>query len=80
MAIRPALHRRGLGRALVDASRDWARAHGRRYLTVRTIGPSRPDEAYARTRAFYRAVGFEPIEEFLGLWDGNPCLLMLRPV
>jgi GNAT superfamily N-acetyltransferase len=80
IAVRPELHRRGLGRMLVAAAGDWAKAHGRRYLTVKTIGPSRLDASYENTRRFYLSVGFDPIEEFIGLWDGNPCLLLLKPL
>jgi hypothetical protein len=37
-----------------------------------------PNLDYARTRAFYRSLGFKPLEEFLELWEGNPCLLMVK--
>jgi ribosomal protein S18 acetylase RimI-like enzyme len=80
MAIRPRFHRMGLGTALVDAASEKARASGRSYLTVKTVGPSRENVAYAATRQFYLAAGFEPIEEFADLWDENPCLLMLKPI
>jgi GNAT superfamily N-acetyltransferase len=80
MAVRPAFHRRGLGTALVHAASEWARNSGRRYLTVKTVGPSRENAAYAGTRRFYAAAGFEPIEEFDELWDGIPCLLLLKPL
>jgi hypothetical protein len=49
-----------------------------RWLQVKTLGPSRPAEEYARTRAFYRACGFDPLEEIHELWDDNPCLLMIK--
>jgi GNAT superfamily N-acetyltransferase len=80
MAVRRSLHRLGLGKALIRAASSWAKARGRRYLTVKTIGPSLPNAAYEITRAFYASAGFEPIEEFPDLWEGNPCLLMLKPV
>jgi GNAT superfamily N-acetyltransferase len=80
MAIRPSHHRMGLGMALINAASEKARLSGHRYLTVKTVGPSRPNAAYEATRRFYLAAGFEPIEEFDGLWDENPCLLMLKPI
>jgi ribosomal protein S18 acetylase RimI-like enzyme len=80
MAIRPSFHRMGLGSALVNAASEKAGASGHRYLTVKTVGPSRPNLAYEATRRFYQASGFEPIEEFEDLWDENPCLLMLKPI
>ena len=78
IAVRPALHRLGLGRSLVAAAAAATSGTGRRYLTVKTIGPSRNDAAYEKTRRFYVAMGFVAIEEFADLWDGNPCLLMLK--
>jgi ribosomal protein S18 acetylase RimI-like enzyme len=80
MAIRPLFHRMGLGTALVNAASEKARASDHRYLTVKTVAPSRPNAAYEATRAFYLAAGFEPIEEFEDLWDENPCLLMLKAI
>ena len=53
-------------------------ADGVRLLQVKTLGPSDPDEGYRRTRRFYQAVGFEPLEELVGLWPGNPCLIMVK--
>ena len=45
-------HRRGIGRALVEAAEDWCRGEGIEYLQVKTLGPSRPCDFYERTRAF----------------------------
>jgi hypothetical protein len=45
---------------------------------VKTLGPSRPSEGYERTRRFYEARGFVALEEIHGLWEGNPCLLMVK--
>ncbi len=81
LAVRPSLHRRGVGRALIEQARSCALARGARYLTVKTLGPSQVYEPYERTRAFYRALGFTPLEEFTELWGPeNPALLMVRPV
>ncbi|MCS7478960.1 GNAT family N-acetyltransferase [Umezawaea endophytica] len=80
MAIAPHLHRHGIGRALVTAVESRLRADGCRLLQVKTLGAAHPDEGYARTRAFYRAVGFLPLEETADLWPGTPCLLMAKPL
>jgi coenzyme F420-0:L-glutamate ligase/coenzyme F420-1:gamma-L-glutamate ligase len=81
MGVRPEQHRRGIGRALVAAAESWCRAHGIRYLQVKTLGPSRADPEYDRTRAFYEAMGFVPLEELHGLWDEeNPALLLVKDV
>ena len=74
-------HRRGIGRALIDAAAELAISQGVRFLTVKTLSPSNDDPNYARTRLFYEAVGFMPIEEFPILWGPeNPCIFMIRPL
>jgi ribosomal protein S18 acetylase RimI-like enzyme len=79
LAVRPHLHRRGIGRALLDAAEEGLRARNVRLLQVKTLGPSREDEGYARTRAFYEALGFLPLEELPTLWNPeNPALVMVK--
>ncbi|MEV4553498.1 GNAT family N-acetyltransferase [Nonomuraea wenchangensis] len=78
MAVSPSWHRRGVGRALVDAVVAEVRSDGCRMLQVKTLGAGHPDPGYVRTRAFYRAVGFLPLEETDDLWPGNPCLIMVK--
>ena len=81
MGVRREHHRRGIGRALVAAAEAWCRAHGVRYLHVKTLGPSRPSRGYGATRAFYEAVGFVALEELHGLWEGdNPTLILVKGV
>lgn len=78
MAADPAVHRRGLGRCLVQALEADLVADGVEFLQVKTLGPSRPDAGYERTRQFYAAMGFRPLEEVHGLWPENPCLIMIK--
>ena len=78
MGVRPEHQRCGVGTALLAVAEDYLRAHGAEYVQVKTLGPSRPSEAYERTRGFYEARGFVPLEELHGLWEGNPCLLMVK--
>lgn len=81
MAVHPSAQRGGIGRALVAAAEIHVRGLGVEYMQVKTLGPSRPDEGYARTRAFYEALGFRPLEEFKQIWDeNNPCLLMVKRI
>jgi GNAT superfamily N-acetyltransferase len=81
LIVRRELHRAGAGRALVDRAVTLARAQGRRFLTVKTRGPSLPYAPYERTRAFYLAVGFVALEEFIEIWGPeNPCLFMVKAV
>ena len=70
--------RRGVGRALMDRMvADLARS-GIKSLTVQTLGPSDADSAYAETRAFYEAMGFEPLREFRQADWTSPTLIMVR--
>lgn len=79
MAVRPDRHRRGVGRALVDHCERWLRARGVVVFHVKTLAPSHPDPFYARTRAFYRALGFEPVFETPALWGpDNPSLISVK--
>ncbi len=80
MAVLPDHHRAGIGRAMVKfIEHDLAR-QAVRFLQVKTLGPSRPCGHYERTRRFYEAMGFAPLEEFASLWPGNPCLLLVKTI
>jgi GNAT superfamily N-acetyltransferase len=78
MGVRPERHRQKLGSALVSAAEAFLRERHVEFLQVKTLGPSRPDEHYQRTRRFYEAWGFRALEEIHGLWGANPCLLMVK--
>ena len=78
MAVDPAWHRCGAGRALVAALETDLIAEDVEFLQVKTQGPAHPDAGYAKTRQFYAGVGFEPLEEIYGLWPGLPCLIMIK--
>ena len=78
IAVYPDRRGEGLGRALVDAAAVSAESGGAKLLQVRTVGPSFEDEGYAQTRAFYRTLGFLPVQEFTGIdWDG-PTLILVK--
>jgi ribosomal protein S18 acetylase RimI-like enzyme len=81
LGVKRRFHRQGIGHALVQAVLTFAAEKKLRYITVKTIAPAKTDEYYARTRKFYEAVGFTPIEVFPTLWgEANPCVMMIRPV
>jgi GNAT superfamily N-acetyltransferase len=82
LAVRRDLRGNGTGRALIETAVATTREAGFKFLTVKTLGPSHPSEPYAETRAFYRACGFSPLEEFkTEIWGPeNPCLFMVRAV
>lgn len=80
LAVERSWHRHGVGRALVEAAERSAARDGVTLMSVKTLGPSDPDPGYAATRRFYAALGYQPVEELLDLWPGNPCLLMVKPL
>jgi N-acetylglutamate synthase-like GNAT family acetyltransferase len=79
MGILQEAHHQGIGRRLIEQSQEWLKGQNVEYLQVKTLGPSDPDESYAKTRAFYAAMGFRPIEEIKQIWgEENPCLIMIK--
>lgn len=79
MGILSEAHRKGIGRGLLNQVQDWLKSRSVEYLQVKTLGPSDSDEGFARTRAFYEAMGFRPLEEIKELWgEENPCLMMIK--
>ena len=81
MAVMPDHHRQGIGRAMLEHVEGSLARAGVEFLQVKTLGPSRPDEGYEKTRAFYLSYGFRPLEEFPDLWNPeNPALLMIKTV
>ena len=79
LGVLPSLHRQGVGRAMLACVEDWLRSEGVEYVHLKTRGPSKPDEGYERTRAFYTALGYRPLEELPTLWnEENPALLLVN--
>jgi GNAT superfamily N-acetyltransferase len=74
-------HRQGAGRALMDHAEALARAEHRRFVMVKTQGPSANYEPYARTRRFYEALGYSALEELdVGWGPENPTLILAKAV
>lgn len=79
MGVRPEAHHQGIGRGLLRAAEASLREQGIEYLQVKTLSAAHPDAGYAKTRAYYLAMGFRPLEEFPALWDAaNPCLMLVK--
>ena len=79
MGVLQEAHHNGIGRALMAEAEAWLREQGVEYLQVKTLGSSHPDINYAKTRAFYLACGFRPLEEIKQIWDeNNPCLILVK--
>ncbi|QNO14169.1 GNAT family N-acetyltransferase [Alkalicella caledoniensis] len=72
-------HRKGIGRMLINKCEEYCKENGMEFLTVKTLDESRASESYEKTRQFYLAMGFRPLEVFKTLWDeNNPCLFMAK--
>jgi GNAT superfamily N-acetyltransferase len=78
LAVEPAWHRRGVGRALIDAVEQDLSRKGVEFVQVKTLGPSYPSPEYEGTLLFYEAVGYRSLEEIHGLWPDNPCLILIK--
>ncbi len=81
LAVRRNLHRNGIGRKLLERVEADLRADGVELVQVKTFGPSGSSAEYERTRAFYAALGYLPLEELTALWGPeNPCLISVKPL
>jgi GNAT superfamily N-acetyltransferase len=80
MAVLPEHHGRGVGSMLVSCAEQRSREQGFELLEVKTLGPSRSDQNFDKTRTFYLKAGFLPVEELHGVWPENPCLIMVMPL
>jgi GNAT superfamily N-acetyltransferase len=79
IAVMPEEHRHGIGAAMLRHVEATLSSDGVEFLQVKTLSESDPDEGYAKTRAFYLASGFRPLEEFPDLWSPeNPALQMIK--
>ncbi|HEY3799262.1 MAG TPA: GNAT family N-acetyltransferase [Caulobacteraceae bacterium] len=81
LAVDRSAHRQGAGRALMNCAEATARAEGRRFVEVKTQGPSAAYEPYERTRRFYEALGYAALEELdVGWGPENPTLIMVKAI
>ena len=81
MGILPQYHRKGIGKLLIEELENHLNSDGVKILQVKTLSEDRECIAYAKTRAFYRSVGFTPLEVFPTFWDkANPCLVLVKQI
>ena len=77
MGVLKTYHRQGIGKRLVECCVDYCKRHNIEFLTVKTLDESRESHDYTKTRLFYQAVGFTPLEVFPLHWSAdNPCLFL----
>jgi len=64
---------------MLDRAEALLARDGVEYLQVKTLADTVEYEPYARTRAFYSACGFRPLQVFPDLWDPeNPALQVVK--
>lgn len=79
MGILGEKHHQGIGRKLLEMAEVKLVKNGVKFLMVKTLGESHPDENYSNTRGFYNRVGFYPLQEIREIWgEENPCLIMVK--
>ena len=73
MGVRKECHRKGIGRRLFAAAKDYAAQQGYEFIQVKTV-KSGVYEDYDITNKFYRSLGFKELEVLADYWDeANPC-------
>ena len=81
MGILPQYHRKGIGKLLIKELENYLEDDELKILQVKTLSEDCDCSAYAKTRAFYKAVGFIPLEVFPTFWDKvNPCLVLVKQI
>lgn len=76
-----AFHKKGIGKILIQETEKYLAGQNFKYLSVKTLSELRADANYEKTRHFYLAMGFAPVEVFKTLWgEHNPCLLMIKSI
>ncbi|MCL2672038.1 MAG: GNAT family N-acetyltransferase [Clostridiales bacterium] len=81
MGILAAYHRQGLGKTLIEHCEKYCKNNHHAFLTVKTLDESRTSKSYEKTRSFYLAMGFVPLEVFPLHWnEENPCLFMAKHI
>jgi GNAT superfamily N-acetyltransferase len=79
MGILKEYHRQGIGKMLINKCEQFCIENGIEFLTVKTLDESRASKSYEKTRLFYLAMGFKPLEVFKTLWnEDNSCLFMAK--
>ncbi|MFP4078903.1 MAG: GNAT family N-acetyltransferase [Candidatus Izemoplasmataceae bacterium] len=79
LGVKKAYHAQGIGAQLQTRVDTFAKEKGYRFLIVLTLSKSRPNQAYAKTRAFYERMGFRAVYENENIWDpSNPAELYIK--
>ena len=80
MGVRKEEHRRGVGRALFDAAKQYAAEAGYTLMQVKTVQMGCYED-YDRTNRFYQSMGFRELEVIPCIWgEENPCQIYVMPL
>lgn len=79
LAILPSYQNQGIGKKLVKESLKYFT--DKKYIVcyVKTLAETANDDGYAKTRAFYKSLGFQALEiinPYPGWSDENPCQIL----
>jgi GNAT superfamily N-acetyltransferase len=77
MGIKPEFHGKGIGSSLFCSAKRLASEKGCKYMAVNTLSGRSDDEFYARTRAFYKKMGFSEFVEYNEKDPINPMIWMI---
>jgi len=79
--VTPAYHHKGIGTALFEAVAMYFVNSGCNYIMVKTLSDVIKNEAYEKTRKFYKKVGFTELVTLTEMWsEENPCLIMIKEI
>lgn len=77
--VLPEYHRSGIGKALYNIAEAYLIQNSCKYVVVKTLSDTVIYQPYARTREFYKSIGFKPLITLTEMWDEkNPCLVMVK--
>ena len=80
MGVRKEYHRKGIGRALFDAAKQFAADAGYAFMQVKTVRMGCYED-YDRTNRFYLSMGFMELEVIPVIWgEENPCQIYVLPL
>jgi ribosomal protein S18 acetylase RimI-like enzyme len=72
-------HRKGIGMLLYKEFENYCIKNNCEYIIVKTISDIDPDVNYAKTRKFYKKMGFKELITLKEIWDeNNPCLIIIK--
>jgi GNAT superfamily N-acetyltransferase len=78
LAVDAAWHRRGVGRALMNAVEQDLSQKGVEFVQVKTLAPSYPSPEYEGEPGSSTKQSAIAASRIHGLWPDNPCLILIK--